>query len=216
MKKLLTLLLLTFVVVGCGDKNAIDANYVEGVNYSALATPIVTSGEQVEVMEFFWYGCPHCESFEKPLHQWQKTMAADVRLVQSPAIWNDLMKLHAKVFFIVQNMPAGDKAHAALFQEVMGLREIRDIKLQTQKMAEFLQRFGLSQTDFERQLASAEINQQLAQAIKLMSQSEIDGTPSIVVNGRYLVLNQSAKSFEQVLDITRFLVEKEKGRLAAN
>ncbi|GIU03355.1 thiol:disulfide interchange protein DsbA [Shewanella sp. c952] len=216
MKKLLTLLLLTFVVVGCGDKNAIDANYVEGVNYRALATPIVTSGEQVEVMEFFWYGCPHCESFEKPLHQWQKTMAADVRLVQSPAIWNDLMKLHAKVFFIVQNMPAGDKAHAALFQEVMGLREIRDIKLQTQKMAEFLQRFGLSQTDFERQLASAEINQQLAQAIKLMSQSEIDGTPSIVVNGRYLVLNQSAKSFEQVLDITRFLVEKEKGRLAAN
>ena len=216
MKKLLTLLLLTFVVVGCGDKNAIDANYVEGVNYRALATPIVTSGEQVEVMEFFWYGCPHCESFEKPLHQWQKTMAADVRLVQSPAIWNDLMKLHAKVFFIVQNMPAGDKAHAALFQEVMGLREIRDIKLQTQKMAEFLQRFGLSQTDFERQLASAEINQQLAQAIKLMSQSEIDGTPSIVVNGRYLVLNQSAKSFEQVLDIARFLVEKEKGRLAAN
>ena len=216
MKKLLTLLLLTFVVVGCGDKNAIDANYVEGVNYRALATPIVTSGEQVEVMEFFWYGCPHCESFEKPLHQWQKTMAADVRLVQSPAIWNDLMKLHAKVFFIVQNMPAGDKAHAALFQEVMGLREIRDIKLQTQKMAEFLQRFGLSLTDFERQLASAEINQQLAQAIKLMSQSEIDGTPSIVVNGRYLVLNQSAKSFEQVLDITRFLVEKEKGRLAAN
>ena len=216
MKKLLTLLLLTFVVVGCGDKNTIDANYVEGVNYRALATPIVTSGEQVEVMEFFWYGCPHCESFEKPLHQWQKTMAADVRLVQSPAIWNDLMKLHAKVFFIVQNMPAGDKAHAALFQEVMGLREIRDIKLQTQKMAEFLQRFGLSQTDFERQLASAEINQQLAQAIKLMSQSEIDGTPSIVVNGRYLVLNQSAKSFEQVLDMARFLVEKEKGRLAAN
>ncbi len=216
MKKLLTLLLLTFVVVGCGDKNAIDANYVEGVNYRALATPIVTSGEQIEVMEFFWYGCPHCESFEKPLHQWHKTMAADVRLVQSPAIWNDLMKLHAKVFFIVQNMTDGDKAHAALFQEVVGLREIRDIKLQTQKMAEFLQNFGLSQTDFEQQLASAEINQQLAQAIKLMSQSEIDGTPSIVVNGRYLVLNQSAKSFEQVLDIARFLVEKEKGRLAAN
>lgn len=216
MKKLLTLLILTFVVIGCGDKNALEANYVEGVNYRALATPIATNGEQIEVMEFFWYGCPHCESFEQPLHQWQKTMAADVDLVQSPAIWNDLMKLHAKVFFIVQNMADADKAHAALFQEVMGLREIRDIKLQTQKLAEFLQRFGLSQIDFERQLASAEINQQLAQAIKLMSQSEVDGTPSIVVNGRYLVLNQSAKSFEQVLDITRFLVEKEKGRLAEN
>lgn len=216
MKKLLTLLLLTFVVVACGDKNAIDANYVEGVNYRALATPIVTSGEQIEVMEFFWYGCPHCESFEQPLHQWQKTMAADVALVQSPAMWNDLMKLHAKVFFIVQNMTDGDKAHAALFQEVMELREIRDIKLQTQKLAEFMQGYGLSKAEFMQQLASVEVNQQLAQAIKLMSQSEIDGTPSIVVNGRYLVLNQSAKSFEQVLDITRFLVEQERTRLAAN
>ncbi|MCL1093942.1 thiol:disulfide interchange protein DsbA/DsbL [Shewanella kaireitica] len=216
MKKLLTLLLLTFVVIGCGDKNALEANYVEGVNYRALATPIATNGEQIEVMEFFWYGCPHCESFEQPLHQWQKTMAADVDLVQSPAIWNDLMKLHAKVFFIVQNMADSDKAHAALFQEVMALREIRDSKLQTQKLADFLQNFGLSQADFERQLASAEINQQLAQAIEVMAQSEIDGTPSIVVNGRYLVLNQSANSFEQVLDITRFLVEKEKGRLAVN
>ncbi|MEZ9196877.1 thiol:disulfide interchange protein DsbA/DsbL [Shewanella sp. 10N.286.54.B9] len=216
MKKLLTLLLLTFVVVACGDKNAIDANYVEGVNYRALATPIVTSGEQIEVMEFFWYGCPHCESFEQPLHQWHKTMAADVALVQSPAMWNDLMKLHAKVFFIVQNMTDGDKAHAALFQEVMELREIRDIKLQTQKLAEFMQGYGLSKAEFMQQLASVEVNQQLAQAIKLMSQSEIDGTPSIVVNGRYLVLNQSAKSFEQVLDITRFLVEQERTRLAAN
>lgn len=216
MKKLLTLLLLTFVVVACGDKNAIDANYVEGVNYRALATPIVTSGEQIEVMEFFWYGCPHCESFEQPLHQWQKTMAADVALVQSPAMWNDLMKLHAKVFFIVQNMTDGDKAHAALFQEVMELRETRDIKLQTQKLAEFMQGYGLSKAEFMQQLASVEVNQQLAQAIKLMSQSEIDGTPSIVVNGRYLVLNQSAKSFEQVLDITRFLVEQERARLATN
>lgn len=216
MKKLLTLLLLTFVVVACGDKNAIDANYVEGVNYRALATPIVTSGEQIEVMEFFWYGCPHCESFEQPLHQWHKTMAADVALVQSPAMWNDLMKLHAKVFFIVQNMTDGDKAHAALFQEVMELRETRDIKLQTQKLAEFMQGYGLSKAEFMQQLASVEVNQQLAQAIKLMSQSEIDGTPSIVVNGRYLVLNQSAKSFEQVLDITRFLVEQERARLATN
>jgi thiol:disulfide interchange protein DsbA len=217
MNKLLTLLLLTFIVAGCGDNEIIDAGsgYTEGVNYRVLATPMVTDSEQIEVMEFFWYGCPHCESFEKPLHQWQKTMAEGVRLVQSPAIWNEPMKLHAKVFFIAQNMPNSEPIHAALFSKVMDLREVRDLNLQTEELASFLKGYGLSKADFKQQLSSVEINKKLQHAIELMSQSKIEGTPSILVNGRYLVLNESAKTVEQIMDITSFLVEKEKARLAA-
>ncbi|PKG56714.1 MULTISPECIES: thiol:disulfide interchange protein DsbA/DsbL [unclassified Shewanella] len=217
MNKLLTLLLLTFMVAGCGDNKVVDtaSGYIEGVNYRTLATPIATDSEQIEVMEFFWYGCPHCESFEKPLHQWQKVMPEGVELVQSPAIWNEPMKLHAKVFFIVQNMPNNQPIHAALFAEIMDLREVRDLKLQTEELAVFLKGYGLSEADFKQQLSSVEINKKLQRAIELMSQSKIEGTPSILVNGRYLVLNESAKTVEQIMDITSFLVEKEKVRLAA-
>jgi thiol:disulfide interchange protein DsbA len=142
-------------------------------------------------------------------------MPEGVQLVQSPAIWNEPMKLHAKVFFIVQNMPNNQPIHAALFAEIMDLREVRDLKLQTEELAVFLKGYGLSEADFKQQLSSVEINKKLQRAIELMSQSKIEGTPSILVNGRYLVLNESAKTVEQIMDITSFLVEKEKVRLAA-
>ncbi|QQX80660.1 thiol:disulfide interchange protein DsbA/DsbL [Shewanella sp. KX20019] len=217
MNKLLTLLLLAFIAVGCGDNNAVDSSsgYIEGVNYRVLATPIVADSGQIEVMEFFWYGCPHCETFEQPLHQWQKTMPEGALLVQSPAIWNEPMKLHAKVFFIVQNMANREQVHAALFSEIMELREVRDLNIQTEALASFLKDYGLSDADFKQQLLSAEIEQKLQRAIELMSQSKIEGTPSILVNGRYLVLNKSAKTVEQIMDITSFLVDKEKARMAA-
>lgn len=217
MNKILTLLLLSFIVVGCGDNKAVGtvAGYSEGVNYRVLATPIVTNSDQIEVMEFFWYGCPHCESFEEPLHQWQKTMPEGSLLVQSPAIWNEAMKLHAKVFFIVQGMPNNQPIHAALFAEIMELREVRDLNLQIEQLADFLQGYGLSKSDFKQQLSSVAINKKLQRAIELMSKSKIEGTPSIMVNGRYVVLNQSAKTVEQMLDITSYLVKKEQARLAA-
>jgi len=216
MKKLLTLLLVAVTTIACGDNNTAESvpGYVAGVNYRTLANPISTNSEKIEVREFFAYGCPHCQSFEKPLHHWRQTMATDVNLVQSPAVWNDLMKLHAQVFFIIQSMPNKAEVHAALFAEVMELRGVSDVNAQTDKLATFLAGYGLSRSEFERQLASAEVKKSTAQAMQLMSRAKVEGTPTIVINGRYAVINRSAKSFEEILEITNFLIDKERVRLA--
>ncbi|MCL1049691.1 thiol:disulfide interchange protein DsbA/DsbL [Shewanella abyssi] len=217
MKKRLALLLFALVMSGCSDNSSIEAdgNYVEGVHYKALATPVSNQSQKVSVMEFFAYSCPHCELFEKPLHHWQQNIPEGVELVQIPAVWNEPMKLYAKVFYIGQGMQQKDKVHAGLFPEIMALRKVPSLEQQQAKLGEFLSLYGLSRAEFSQKISSPEVERKLQNAMELMSQAKIEGTPSIVVNGRYLVLNKSAKSAEQVMDIANYLVSLEKARLAA-
>ncbi|ABV85763.1 thiol:disulfide interchange protein DsbA/DsbL [Shewanella pealeana] len=217
MIKILVTLFLVLAMSACSEPSHLgsDGNYVAGVHYRELATPIPASGDDISVTEFFWYGCPHCELFEKPLHKWQQTMADGVVLVQSPAVWNEAMKLHAKVFFIVQQMPDKQKIHAALFNEIVGLREITDLDEQQAKLSDFLAGYGLSEQAFNDKLNSADIISKLKQAMLLMSSAGIQGTPTILVNGRYIILNESANSAEQVMDIASYLVELERQNLLA-
>ncbi|WP_299808814.1 thiol:disulfide interchange protein DsbA/DsbL [uncultured Shewanella sp.] len=217
MKKAFALFCFALAIAGCSEPSNLDANgnYVKGVHYRELANPIPASSNDITVTEFFWYGCPHCELFEKPLHQWQQTLADGVVLVQSPAVWNEAMKLHAKVFFIVQQMPDKQKVHAALFEQIIGLREITDLNIQQAKLAGFLAGYGLSEQEFNDKLNSADIVSKLKQAMQLMSAAELQGTPTILVNGRYIILNGSANSAEQVMDIASYLVELERQNLLA-
>ncbi|MGS0676005.1 thiol:disulfide interchange protein DsbA/DsbL [Shewanella sp. 0m-4] len=216
MNKILTILLLSMTLVACSEPSSLDSDghYVEGVHYRELATPIPASSDNISVTEFFWYGCPHCELFEKPLHDWEESMADGVTLVQSPAVWNEAMKLHAKVFFIAEQMQNKQQVHAALFNQIIGLREVKSLAEQQAKLADFLNGYGLSEQEFIGKLYSADIVSKLKHAMQLMSSAEIQGTPTILVNGRYIILNESANSAEQVMDIASYLVGLEKASLA--
>ena len=86
--------------------------YSEGVHYKKLSNTITHSSKDIIVTEFFWYGCSHCAHFEPFIHQWEANKPAGVVLEQSPAIWSDAMKLHAKVFFIAQTLGDAEKIHA--------------------------------------------------------------------------------------------------------
>lgn len=216
MIKIIATLLFALALSACSEPSNLgtDGNYVAGVHYRELATPLPARGDDISVTEFFWYGCPHCELFEAPLHKWQQTMPQGVAFLQSPAVWNEAMKLHAKVFFIVQQMPNNQKIHAELFRQVMDLREVTDLKQQQALLAEFLSGYGITPQEFAQQLNSADTVSKLKQAMQLMSLAEIQGTPTILVNGRYIVLNESANSAEQVMDIASYLVELEQVRLS--
>ncbi|GIU16480.1 MULTISPECIES: thiol:disulfide interchange protein DsbA/DsbL [unclassified Shewanella] len=216
MKKILALMCFALAIAGCSEPSNLDANgnYVKGVHYRELANPIPASSNDITVTEFFGYGCPHCELFEKPLHKWEETLSDSVVLVQSPAVWNEAMKLHAKVFFITQQLENSKQIHGALFNEIIGLREVSSLSEQQAKLAAFLSDYGLSEQEFNALLNSADIVSKLKQAMLLMSSAEIQGTPTLLVNGRYIILNESASSVEQVMDIASYLVELEKTRLS--
>lgn len=200
---------------GAGNKTAAPAmveKFTEGVHYASIATPIQGDSDKIVVTEFFWYGCPHCEAFEPFLSAWDKQKPADVILQRSPAIWHDAMKLHAKLFFMAQALENSEALHAALFKEVIAIRAEPDLLVQSRKFAEVFARFGMNEEEFKKQLESAAVEEQMIASIALMKQAGVAGTPAIVVNGKYLVLNDGAGGLEGIMAIADFLIAKERSK----
>ena len=230
MRKTLGCLFLCISLLGCSDSNPpkdlssssssnpsnSDSNtqnsnerYTEGVHYRTLATPFDSKTGGITVTEFFWYGCSHCAMFEPHIETWKKTKPTGVTLERSPAIWNNAMKLHATVFFIAQAMDNFDKVHEALFGQVMAFHGNKNLEEHKEALATLLAQHGLSKDSFFNQLESFKVKGQVSQAEKLMKQAEVNGTPMIVVNGKYAVINKAAKTPENILNVTNFLIAKE-------
>ena len=181
--------------------------YIEGMHYTRLKTPLATNSDKIVVTEFFWYGCPHCEHFEPVL---EAKKPADVELVRSPAVWSEPMKLHAKLFFFVQTLPDWKHVHARLFQEVISLHDQKNMGVQDRKLAQFLTTLGVSEDDYQAGMKSPELESKVKAAMTLMQKADVQGTPAIMIDGKYMVNNQAVKSVEELLDIADFLIAKER------
>lgn len=222
--------LLCLPLFGCSDADNPDSNtknttqstpsnksssetYAEGVHYNTLKDPITHNSDNIVVTEFFWYGCSHCANFEPLLQQWNKTKPTGVSLEQSPAMWNDAMKLHAKVFFVAQTLGNADKLHAQLFTTIMGLHGQKNLEKHKEAIANVFQTYGLEKDAFYAQIDSFKTNGQLSQAAKKMKLAQLKGTPLIVVNGKYSINNGSIKSAAELLTIANFLIAKEQASI---
>lgn len=227
MFKKLCILVMALSLFACSDANktetktktetetkpapaAVGEKYVEGAHYTLIEKPIATASGKIEVTEFFWYGCPHCEHFEPLLEAWEKTRPDDVVLIRSPAVWREPMKLHAQLFYLVQTLPNRDLVHSVLFAEIIALNGEKDMAAQSRKIAQFLAKFGVSENDYNQKIQSAEINAKVQSAIALFEQTGAGGTPTIMVNGKYLVNNQAVSSVDEIMAIADFLILKER------
>jgi thiol:disulfide interchange protein DsbA len=220
MKTLLSILListLTLATSACSEDNSTATNqqpsaaaaYRSGVHYISIAEPFAPTGTQNVVTEFFWYGCPHCENFEPVLKKWQANKPFNTILKKSPAIWNEPMKLHAKLFYIAETMNIKAAAiHAELFRVVTALRSETDLAKQQAAYATVFAKHGMDTATFEQQLKSPKIEAQVTQAEKLMKQGEIRSTPTVIVNGKYQIQNKATKSPTEVMQIANFLIEQ--------
>lgn len=219
MFKRLSILLLALTLLACSDANksevkttlpASGATYVEGTHYTVLENPLPVSSGKIEVTEFFWYGCPHCEHFEPALAAWEKSKPDDVVLIRVPAVWSDQMVLHAKVFFLAQNLPEREAVHRALFREISALTGEKNLELHNERLARFLARYGVSASDYNAWIVSADSDARVRAALALFNQSRAGGTPAVIVNGKYLVNNKVVHSMEEIMVIADYLIAKER------
>jgi len=224
MKTLISVLFIasfTLLTTACNDNQTTDAkasnkqvstaSYRAGTHYIALAKPFEPTGTQNVVTEFFWYGCPHCESFEPVLRKWQANKPFNTILKKSPAIWNEPMKLHAKLYYIAETMNIKAAAiHAELFKVVTALRAEKDMAKQQAAFAQVFAKHGMDNETFEKQLKSFQVESQVELAEKLMKQGEIRSTPTVIVNGKYQIQNKATKSSDEVMQIANFLIAQGK------
>lgn len=188
--------------------------YREGQHYARLvpAQPTVGGADKVEVAEFFWYGCPHCYDLEPYINRWAAEAPANARFVRIPATWNNLLVLHAQLYYteeiLVRNGSIEDGAafHAAVFEEYHGRGNRLASEAAIQRLFE---RFGVSADEFQRTWSSFEVAQKLRVAQDLMRRYGVAAVPTIVVNGKYRTGGAEAGSYPNLIELINELIVRE-------
>jgi len=181
-------------------------NYKEGVEYTRIADQATASPDKIEVLEFFWYGCPHCYQFDPILERWLETKPANVEFVRVPAVFRPEWKVHARTYYALQAMGLGEKYHKAIFDAMH--KDKADIYSES-AMIDFLVSKGVNKDDFKSAYSSFSIDGLLRKTIKKVKSYAIQGVPAMAVNGKYLISGKSAGSYENMLRIVDYLVNKE-------
>ncbi|MBD9359978.1 thiol:disulfide interchange protein DsbA/DsbL [Methylomonas fluvii] len=166
----------------------------------------VQNPDKIEVIEFFWYGCPHCYSLEPSMVEWLKTKPANVEFIRQPAVFSDLWGKHAKAYFTAEALGVLDKVHADLFDAIQNKKQ----KLVSEdELAKFFADHGVKDEDFRSAFNSFLVDAKLRQAESTGPRYGISGVPALIVNGKYKVTAQSAKSQANMLTVVNQLITQE-------
>jgi thiol:disulfide interchange protein DsbA len=208
MRKLLMLLamfMLSFSGMAVSQEKLV---FDEGIDYQLIKPAQPTDdSSRIEVVEIFWYGCPHCYHFEPTLGPWVKGVPKDVSFYRLPAIFNKQWEVHARAYFTADILNVLEKSHSALFHAM----HAEHLPLNTvDKLAAFYSKYGIDEALFKKTYRSFVVNTKVARAKDMVQRYGVKGVPAIVVEGKYLVTGPMAKSYENMLLITNFLVEKER------
>ena len=144
----------------------------------------VESGNKIEVLEFFWYGCIHCYNLEPRLEMWLKTKPQDVEFRRVPAVFNERWGHDAAIFYAFDALGVLDKLHRPFFDAIH-----RD-RLRTDNAAalnQWLEKNGVDPKKFETTVKSFGVQSKARRAVRLTNDYRIDGTPAMTVHGRYTV-----------------------------
>ena len=192
---------------------AADVPLEAGKTYVELsnAVPVAVPGK-IEVVELFWYGCPHCYAFEPVVNPWAEKLPSDVNFVRLPAMFGGPWDAHGQMFLTLEAMGVEHKVHAAVFNAIQ-----REGKKLTDKndMADFLATQGVDKEKFLATFNSFAIQGQIAKAKELAKKYEISGVPTMVVDGKYRFDLGTAGGPEQALNVADQLIAKERAAKTA-
>ncbi|ALE90506.1 thiol:disulfide interchange protein DsbA [Pseudomonas versuta] len=174
------------------------------------AVPVAVPGK-IEVVELFWYGCPHCYAFEPVVNPWVEKLPSDVNFVRIPAMFGGPWDAHGQMFLTLQAMGVEGKVHHAVFEAIQ--KEGKRLTKQDE-MADFLATQGVDKDKFLATFNSFAIKGQIKQAKELAQKYGITGVPTMVVDGKYRFDLGTAGGPEQALNVADQLIAKERAAAA--
>ncbi len=197
------LFLLPFYAPGLGAAPAYD----EGIEYQRIEPAQATDNKnKVEVVELFWYGCPHCFHLEKDVSHWLKTKPDYVQFTRVPAVLNPHWELHARAYYAAEALGVLNKIHKPFFS---ALHEQRQPLNTTDQIVKWVSGLGVSGDKFRTAMQSFSVEMKVRRAKQLGDMYGINGVPSIIVNGKYRTSAGLAGSNEELFKVVDYLVAKE-------
>lgn len=167
------------------------------------------TGDKIEVVEVFWYGCPHCYSFEPFLEEWLKTAPADVQLIRVPGVLNQNWIPLAKAYYTAEKLGVLDKIHRPLFDAIHKDKAVSQVPSEDQ-LREFFVSKGVDAAQFTQTFASKEVDAKIRQAYFLARDYKLTGVPSLVINGKYMTTASNTGTYEKMVNVLNELIEKER------
>ena len=165
--------------------------------------PAETTSGKIEVLEFFWYGCPHCYTLEPTLETWLKKLPKDVQFVRVPAILSEQWQSDAAIFYTFEAMNLTDKLHKPFFDAIHrdGLRTSSQ-----QALAEWLKKQGVDDKRFFDTMRSMGVDTRVRRAAHLTLAYRINGTPAMAIRGRYTVSAEQGRSHNGMVETVDHLI----------
>ena len=152
--------------------------------YQLIAPPQPTAtGERIEVIEFFWYGCPYCNQLQAPLEAWLKRKPQDVELLRIPAIFRESWVPHARLFYTLEALGELDRLHQAVYRAYHVEGQSPNT---ADSSADWASHHGIDRARWLAAYNAPETTRKVALAAQQTRNYGIQGTPSLVVDGRYL------------------------------
>ena len=188
-------------------------SFKEGTQYVRLSTPapvsLPTADKKLEVVEFFWYGCPHCYAFEPALEAWVKKLPADVAFRQVPVGFMAQHQTHQKLFYALEEMGQLGAMHRKVFNAI----HQQNKRLGTEaEIVAFAAANGLDGGKLAAAMNSFGVTTKANRAKQLTDAYKIDGVPALGVNGRFYTSGALAGNHERALLVADFLIQQSRAK----
>lgn len=180
----------------------------EGVDYNRLvpAQPTDAPQGQVEVLEFFWYACPHCNAINPSVEAWKKNNPPWITFTRVPVLWNDNHRALAHLFYALSAMgKLSDDVNTAIFKEIhvngnpLIATDPSDVEADLRVQAAFVKRLGLPESTFRDDYNTMAVLSGMRHADELVQRYRVTGVPTFVINGKYVADVQTAKTPERLI-----------------
>jgi protein dithiol oxidoreductase (disulfide-forming) len=181
-------------------------------DYALIEPQPVTTGDRIEVVEFFWYGCPHCNNLQPSLEAWLKRKPADVELRRIPTIFRESWVPHARLYYTLDALGEVGRLHQAVYRAIHLERESLMTAAGT---AEWAARNGIDATRWLAAYNSPEVERKVQESRTQTRAYSIQGTPSLVVDGRYMTSSGMAESMPAVITTLDGLIAMARERRAS-
>ena len=176
-----------------------------GKDYKLLNPPQPVSTKKIEVLEFFFYGCSHCYHLHPLLSAWEKTMPKDVELVYVPVIFRDSWEPMARTFYALESLGQQHQLHDALYK---AWNVDNDVLGDEVKVLDFLAPRGVDRAKFSAAYNSFSMQSKITRAKQMIRSYGITGTPTLVVDGKYLITGVQPAEYIRILNEVIDMVRK--------
>jgi len=204
MKKLLSILFLSIGLVASAAQAA-PAAPVAGKDYTVLSTPqpVEAPAGKIEVIEFMWYGCPHCNEFDPYLEAWVKKQGPDVVFKRVPVAFRDDFIPHSKLYHAVDALGLANQLTPDIFHEI---HVNKNYLLTPEDQAKFLKTKGVDPKKFMDAYNSFSTQSAIQRDKKLLEDFKIDGVPTLAVQGKYETGPAQTNSLPGTIQVLDYLV----------